>query len=786
MQLRFSFFFAILLLFQWTPAPAQAPVRGSIIEDRAARKLLEAGDARLDANETEKALEIWQSVIERYPRSKVRFDAHMRLGTHYLTRQNAYDQARSHFETAADESNANLEQRATATLNMGICFYEGRHFGTCFKTMRQVIEEFPTSSEVNRAYYYIGMGHFKQGHYSRAIEALEKVGTSLTADDQQVEKVEAGRRLFVRIEDADLAILDLDETVDVKCTTRNKDVEILSCRPVGRNVRVVLGSMSTRLGKPVPGNGTLEVRGGDVVKVEYVDAHTADRQFNRPRLKDVVIVGNAMVQIMDGAYQDDLKGVVLGKEANLQVIDADFDVSDKADSLKAHVDVFREKTNDEIETELAEKIASGELQPTEDGSLEDENGQPIIDRWKRVDEVSLTFEEWDPPKEKKKSTPEDAVPGDVPEAPESIGEAARKTGDASVDNFLAEVESDVVDDSIHSGIFRTTIPLVQAEEAVPGDRILQALPGDKIRLSIEDKLHRGSDPITVKVEARCIEGMLGGVRVTQTDITDEELRLKTQLRTASALCNIGNHYKEFGLDDKAELKYQEALRYCEEISNDARQLGGKLLEETYVQLWRIYFAMDELSLASAVSQRLQREFPNSSFVDQAILQQADIARKQGNLGNAINLYNSLLKLKNSSLRGEGQYGVAACYEQMATEATEGKSGPLFDRAFEEYKKVFTQFPESGRVGDAVAKMATFYYKKKDYARAIDVFESVLADHPDANFLDVILFNYGRCLYRLDRKREARRQFDQLINDFPESDLASEAKRISDALSKSGI
>jgi len=93
--------------------------------------------------------------------------------------------------------------------------------------------------------------------------------------------------------------------------------------------------------------------------------------------------------------------------------------------------------------------------------------------------------------------------------------------------------------------------------------------------------------------------------------------------------------------------------------------------------------------------------------------------------------------------------------------------------------------ESGRVGEAVAKMAEHYYKQKDYSRAVDVFETVLNDHPDARFLDVILFNYGRCLYRMERKADARKQFDQLISDYPESPLATDAKRISEALSKAG-
>ena len=36
-----------------------------------------------------------------------------------------------------------------------------------------------------------------------------------------------------------------------------------------------------------------------------------------------------------------------------------------------------------------------------------------------------------------------------------------------------------------------------------------------------------------------------------------------------------------------------------------------------------------------------------------------------------------------------------------------------------------------------------------------------------------------------RKGDARRKFDQIINEFPDSNLAGEAKRISEALAESG-
>ena len=146
----------------------------------------------------------------------------------------------------------------------------------------------------------------------------------------------------------------------------------------------------------------------------------------------------------------------------------------------------------------------------------------------------------------------------------------------------------------------------------------------------------------------------------------------------------------------------------------------------------------------------------------------------------------MLRLEKSPLRGEAQYGIAECYEDLAKSGEGPGSAQLFDQSFQEYKKVFDQFPDSGRVGEAVAKMANYYYQQKDFARAIDTFETVLNNHPDAKFLDVILFNYGRCVYRMDRKGEAKRRFDQLMADFPESPLAADAKKISEALTKSGM
>ncbi|MEE3372269.1 MAG: tetratricopeptide repeat protein [Planctomycetota bacterium] len=760
----------------------RAPVRGSIVEDRAAKKLIEAGESRFEAEEISKALEIWKSVIERYPRSRFRYQAHMKLGDYYLERDRSYDRARVHFEAIAVEENRDDVLRAEATLKAGICFYHARNYGKCFQIMRDVIESFPVSAQVNQAYYYIGLGHFQLGHYSRAIAALEKVGTSLSDEDGDGARLEAGKRFFVKIEDADLAILDPGESIEVQAVTTHGDEERFKCFPVGRNVRLVLGSIPSRLGQPQKQNGVLDVRGGDEVRVTYVDQHTANEEVDQPVISTVTVVGDGQVMITDGAFRESLRGVVLDKTVNVRISDPDHDVSDSADKLTAVIEVHRRKTDGELEAEAAEAAARDEpdapvsAPPAEDiadAILED----PVeIDRFKLIDRVEVTLTEV--------PIVLQLVAGDAESnLPAPSGSESQEPLDADEDSDSPAVKAA---DSIHTGVFQAVVSLAKTAEVVADDGQLQALPGDEIRVIYVDEINSGEGLAELQARARCLEGNIGGVRVTRAQISNEELRVQTRLKTADALTQIGNRYKEFGLKKKADEKYRLALRECEEIMVDVRKLKGSLLEEAYVQLWHVYFEMDQLNLAAAMCQRLQTEFPSSGFVDDALLQLGEVARTQGDLNRAIGIFNRLVGMQTSQLRGEAQFGIAECYEQMADGAAGNASAQLRDRSFQEYKKVFDQFPTSGRVGEAVAKMAEHYYQQKDYQRAVDTFETVLESHPDAKFLDVILFNYGRCLYRMDRKPAARRRFEQLIGEFPESPLASDAKKISEALAQGGF
>ena len=92
---------------------------------------------------------------------------------------------------------------------------------------------------------------------------------------------------------------------------------------------------------------------------------------------------------------------------------------------------------------------------------------------------------------------------------------------------------------------------------------------------------------------------------------------------------------------------------------------------------------------------LSGSIPESTFIDDAMLKQAEIARKQGSYKDAIALYGRLIKLNASNLRDEAQFGIAECYEKMAEEASGSRSQSLFEKAFENYQELPFNFENNG-------------------------------------------------------------------------------------------
>ena len=423
---------------------------------------------------------------------------------------------------------------------------------------------------------------------------------------------------------------------------------------------------------------------------------------------------------MDGAFADAVGAVVLEKPAFLRVRDADRDISKKQDKLEAIV------------------------------------------RIKRLDDSDLT-----PAKAAASSTTIDPEEKPVPKY---------KTIEEKKITLLEQIQNPT-NQSVHAEAFVGSIFL--AREGVTNAAALHAAVGDYLEIEYLDELNLSGKPTNRLYLAKVIEGNLSPLQVAEANVADEELKIRIPLETTEALTKIGNIYKEMGLNSQAKDKYKLALDEVQRIARTQGSMNPRLLERTFVQTWKIYYAMDDLNRAAAQCVELQRRFPNSPFVGDALLLMAQVAQKKGNYMEAVGVYRRLAAIK-SPLAAEAQFGIGAALEALA-ESQKQKSH--LDEAFRAFKTCAEKFPASKFAGDALSRMADYYYNKEDYSRAIDIYEEAIKMNQDSKFLDNILYGYGRCLVKMKRLDQALEKFRTLILTYPNSPLAPKAKQIAEAIEK---
>jgi len=241
--------------------PAARAAKGSQ-EEFVARRLLRRAQDLLLAKETERGVKMLEAIIEQYQTSPVRYEAYLALGKHYIEAGD-YPRAINYLRHLNELKKPDKEPTGRALdlyleglYQTGAAYFRMRQFANAFPILRKITNNYPNTVWANQSYYYIGMCHFVQGNWKKAIEALSLVGTFIDPDSPSVRYVEAGRRFYVKVQDADLPVLHrLGKKVVVEVATARGDKETVACSPLAGNADIFIGSIPTRVGKATPGNG---------------------------------------------------------------------------------------------------------------------------------------------------------------------------------------------------------------------------------------------------------------------------------------------------------------------------------------------------------------------------------------------------------------------------------------------------------------------------------------------------------------------------------------------------
>lgn len=193
--------------------------------------------------------------------------------------------------------------------------------------------------------------------------------------------------------------------------------------------------------------------------------------------------------------------------------------------------------------------------------------------------------------------------------------------------------------------------------------------------------------------------------------------------------------------------------------------------------------------AGTFFQRLLEEYPESQFRVEALINLADALYEDERYDEAKVQYQKFLQLYPvHPFAAKAQYRIGmTAFKRIKTF---DRDQSFSQEAIIEFEKVTKNFPlspyaEDARRHIAVARkllaehdmyIANFYYKRGAHVSAIPRYKKILREHPEASFLDEVLFKLGQCYFKEENFLEAANIFAQLIQSFPQSPFVVEAKQ----------
>lgn len=687
----------------------QNRAEASATGDLEARRLLDRAQELLQAGERDRGIKMVETILEQYPASRIVYPACLMLGK-YCIEANQQPAAISHLNRLRVLEPADglalgedREMFLESMYLIGVAHFQTRQYGMAFPVLRHITAKYPHTIWANQAYYYIGMCHFAQQNWNKAIEALSLVGTFVDPDSPTTAYAEAGRRFYVKVADTDLpVVLALGKRVIVTLTTSGGDREELECIPLTADAQVVIGSVPTEIAPPKPGDRVLQVLGGEEVTTTYIDESTADGKPNVVRSSKVRMVSTGTLDFMLGDFEGRAAAAFLGQPLFIQLRDIDLDTSPLAETATLTV-ISRYKYRPEDEDEDQSAFADS-------GSL----------RYKTRDRVEVMLTEQGPP-------------------PIRTG---RFTGKVEVE--LAQ-ENQPVDQS---------------------DDMLACMVDDEIVVSYTDALHIGGEtPRVVETVISVVGEVDNRPRATQDVVFDPLLRARKNLVEATAYLELARIFHSMGLLQGTKEKAAEALdRVNAVISARAQDVPTALKQEAFQLKWELHIEAEELNQALATCRLFSQLYPTSPLVDQALMGIGNIRIENKDYGEAIRIFTQITTLKHSEAKAEAQFRIAQTIELMEKgqkNATLSRAIQAYKTCAERYpespfageslaklidynistgdfsqanallEQTFQDYPDASFLDSMLMKWVLVAYQSGDFVKAKEKCNKLLFEYPES-------------------------------------------------------
>ncbi|MGI9244607.1 MAG: hypothetical protein ACR2RV_27645, partial [Verrucomicrobiales bacterium] len=217
------------------------------------------------------------SVTNRYPATPEATEARFGIGETYMA-QKIYDKAEEEFTALAE--NASPITSLRANFLSGVLASKRGDRDAAREIFRGVLSRMPDLTLADRALYELSEVYGYEQRYMDQLDLLRTVGR-LGRESKRWHT--PGLALSIVIQDSDLGISRGHSRIPVLVETEpGGDAETVFLTSGGAGKGLFMAEIPTELGDQTPGDGTLQVTGGDLISVDYPEVFKTEFNFDLP------------------------------------------------------------------------------------------------------------------------------------------------------------------------------------------------------------------------------------------------------------------------------------------------------------------------------------------------------------------------------------------------------------------------------------------------------------------------------------------------------------------------
>ena len=165
---------------------------------------------------------------------------------------------------------------------------------------------------------------------------------------------------------------------------------------------------------------------------------------------------------------------------------------------------------------------------------------------------------------------------------------------------------------------------------------------------------------------------------------------------------------------------------------------------------------------------------------------AKLDAKVTDMQNALNVIRNPPSAPPATGGGTGAPPAGMSVEATYTNAYKDFSGGNYDLAYQEFSDCVKYFPSTELAANCQFYIGDIYYRKKDFAHAIEAYDAVLEHYPDGNKTADAHLMKGLSLVQEGKRDAAAREFRDVVARYPDSEAAGKAKSQLKALGLSPV